>query len=208
MPRNSSRTWRATASSHRHPWSRSFRLSPPAGCFPPGSWRRGSAVVRLHLPGVADAVGGRADANVAPTLLHDDAEDGAHVDAGSGRHRLDGFLDERDILLAVVELHESRVGLPKVRVRRLLLPGWEVGRAAGVLDVASAASAPSLRAWNAAAGPWTAGRSGMQVDDLADLELLGGNTGIGAENVGKGGVVAGCNGAQRIAGSDGVGAYV
>ena len=96
------------------------------------------AGVGLHDARVADAVVGGADADVAAGFLHDDAEDGAGVDAGLGGHLLDGGLDEADFAGAVVEGHQGRVLRPELLVTG---PGaWvgEVGGRAAVRDVAAA----------------------------------------------------------------------
>lgn len=101
------------------------------------------AGVGLHDARVADAVVGRADADVAAGFLHDDAEDGAGVDAGFGRDTLDGGLDVGDFAGAVVEGHEGGVLRPEGVI---VGPGaWvrEPGGRAAVVDVAPADAARS-----------------------------------------------------------------
>ena len=99
--------------------------------------------VGLHDARVADAIVGRADADVAAGFLHDDAQDDALVDAGFGRDPGDGGSDVGDFAGAVVEGQEGGVLRPEGVV---VGPGaWvrEPGGRAAVGDVAPAHAAGS-----------------------------------------------------------------
>jgi hypothetical protein len=53
--------------------------------------------MRLHQPRVLDAIIRRLDPHIPPGFLHDDTQDDADVNAGFGRHTLNGGLDEADL---------------------------------------------------------------------------------------------------------------
>lgn len=94
--------------------------------------------MRLHEAWIADSVVGRANTDIAPGLLHDNAEDCSDINAGLGSYGFDRVLDECDLVVAVVEFNESGVGLPEGGVGCPLVLRREVGGGAGVLHVIAA----------------------------------------------------------------------
>lgn len=128
------------------------------------------------------------DADVAAGLLDDDAEDNAVVDARLLGDGLDGLLDERNLGVRVVQLHEALVVLPERVIAGPLGRVGEVGRGPAVVDVALALA--RLPAAAAGAG---------QLDDLADLELLGVDARVGGLDLLHGGSMALSDGEEGVA---------
>ena len=94
--------------------------------------------VRLHDTGVSNTVVGGTDADVAAGFLHDDAEDGAGIDAGLGGDLLNSGLDKVDLARAVVEGHQGGVLGPELLVAGPGARVGEVGSWAAVCDIATA----------------------------------------------------------------------
>lgn len=157
----------------------------------------GNAVVALHQARVVDAVVGRLDPWVAARFLDDGAQDGTNVDARLLCDGLDGGVDVLDLLVARVVLHELGVLRPEHRVLGPLALRWELGCWAAVLDVAATTVGTAGGSWNAAANGLLSGRSiaasvaagAGQLDDLADLEGLRLDAGVGSLDGLDGGVV-------------------
>lgn len=126
----------------------------------------------------------RLDAHVTTRLLHDDAQDHATVDARLLGDLLDRLLDERDLGVRVVQLHQALVLLPELVPAGPLGRVREVGRGPAVLDVAVA----------------LARRAGArELEDLTDLEALGVHAGVGGLELLKGDTVALCDGEESVA---------
>ena len=102
----------------------------------------------LHQTGIVDSIIGRTHTNVPRRFLHDDAQDGANVDAGLPSDSFDGLLDVGNFALAVVEFHQLGVAFPEEVVLLPATPIREVGRAPAVVFVPSAALSASLGAGN------------------------------------------------------------
>lgn len=132
----------------------------------------------------------RLDANVATRLLHDDAQDNTVVDTGLLGDGLDRLLDERDLGIRVVELHQPLVVLPELVIAGPLGRVREVGRGPAVVHVALALA--RLR---------TAAGAG-ELQDLADLELLGVHAGVGGLERLEGDSMALGDGEEGVAGLD------
>lgn len=118
---------------------------------------------------VRDFTYGR-DADVATRLLDDDAQDDTVVDARRLGDGLDRRLDERDLGVRVVELHQALVLLPEIVPAGPRVGVREVGRGPAVVDVALAGAGRRAAAAVGASG---------QLEDLADLELLGVDARVG-----------------------------
>lgn len=113
------------------------------------------------------------------------------VDARLLGDGLDGALDEGDLGVRVVQLHQALVGVPEVVIGGPLGRVREVGRGPAVVDVARA-SARRRRA-AAAAG---------EVDDLADLELRGVHARVGSLEGREGDAMRLGDGEEGVAGLD------
>lgn len=129
-----------------------------------------NAVVGLHDARIVDAIVGAFNSNVPTGFLHDDAQDGAHVNARFPRYGFDGLLDEADLAIAVVKLHQSYIARPQARVLLPLAPIREVRSWAAVLDVPTAALGTSVATGNVSIAGWGIALLGGEFDHLADLE--------------------------------------
>ncbi len=159
--------------------------------------------MRLHKARIADSVIGRANTDITPGLLHDDAEDSADVNTRLGRYGFDRLLDVGDLVVAVVEFHEAGVGLPEGGIGCPLVLVREVGGRAGILHVVSAAVGASSETGNLASAGLVCGCT-WQLYDKADPEILGYNAGIrGSESV-EADQMTCRDGAQGVTLSDGV----
>lgn len=117
------------------------------------------------------------------------------VDARFLGDGLDRLLDERDLGVRVVQLHEALVVLPQLVIAGPLGRVGEVGRGPAVLDVALALARLPAGAPSAGAG---------ELDDLADLELLGVDAGVGGLDLLDGCSMALSDGEEGVACLDGV----
>lgn len=154
-------------------------------------------IVRLREAWIAGSVVGRANTDIAPGLLHDNAEDSADIDTRLGRYGFDRFFDVCDLGVAVVELHEAGVGFPEGGIRCPLVLGREVGGRAGVLHVASAAVGASFRTGDFAIAGLVSGCT-WEVDDLAYVEVLRHDTGVRGQESVEADRVACRDGAQGV----------
>lgn len=111
------------------------------------------------------------------------------VDARLLGDGLDGLLDERNLGVRVVELHETLVVLPQLVIAGPLGRVWEVGSGTAVVDVALAL----------AGLPATGAAGAGELDDLADLELLGVDAGVGGLDLLDGGSMALSDGEESVA---------
>ncbi len=123
--------------------------------------------MRLHKARIADSVIGRANTDITPGLLHDDAEDSADVNTRLGRYGFDRLLDVGDLVVAVVEFYEAGVGLPEGGIGCPLVLVREVGGRAGILHVVSAAVGASSETGNLASAGLVCGCT-WQLYDKAD----------------------------------------
>lgn len=68
--------------------------------------------MRLHNAWILDTIVGAADAHVTIRFLHDNAKDGANIDARLAGDGLDAGLGVGDFAVAVVEFHQCGILLP------------------------------------------------------------------------------------------------
>lgn len=166
-----------------------------------------NAIMALHEPRVADTIIRGPDSHIAATLLYNDTQDHADIDAGRFGNRLDRRADMRDLGVRVVELHQFRIVLPEIIIACPLSGRWEVRRRTTVVDVFAAALRAALRAGDVIVVVVTVALLG-EIDLLTDLEgfrfdsWVSGFEGLDCGSVSLGDFVEG------VAGFDGVGCHI